>query len=290
MNNANSSAIVTDEFCQDSFINRNISLPTVIVLNHEVRCGYYIPLQTMSKIDWVNFDESQLVEHTFSSQSTEQGVLIKNPRMLCVAKTDLYQFDADESEKQKSKVVVGLYNPALKDDKNIKKERLYLIYFLDENNDFLHTLPLKYAARGVNGATFEAHRQEFRISLEACHAIANRVPARPKNDLFHSLGVFSFQTKAVIAGEGKNSSWVCRVTAHDKPTTENWQKHFIGYSEHKDYVWKSLEPDSAIALPGIPQLQSGVNNTLAISQKTDVTQLSVSEYLSPDEDDEDIPY
>lgn len=282
MNTTNSSAIATDEFCQDSFIDKNISLPTVIVLNHGVRCGYYIPLQTMAKIDWVNFDDSQLVEHTFRSQSTEMGVLIKNPRMLCIAKTELYQFDKDESEKQKSKVVIGLYNPELKGDRNIKTERLYLVYFLDENNNFLHTLPLKYAARGVNGATFELHRQAFRSELEACHAIANKVPARPKNDRFHALGVFSFQTKAELVGEKNNSSWVCRVVAHDKPIIDNWESHFLGYTEHKDYIWSSLEPESAITVPGLPQLTSAPINTSA----TEKVSISASEYLLPDDDDD----
>lgn len=299
MNTTNRNAIATDEFCQDSFINRNLSLPTVIVLNHEIRCGYYIPLQTMSKIDWVDFDENQLVEHTFGSGSTELGFLIKNPRMLCVAKTDLYQYDDDESKKQKSKVVVGLYNADLKENKNIRQERIYLVYFLDYDNNFLHRLPLKYVARGVNGATFEEHRKAFRTELEACHAIFNKMPPKPKNDLFHSLGVFSFQTKAELAGKGNNRSWTCRVASHDKPRADNWQKHFIGYSAHKDYIWASLEPDSAMALPGVPAIALPGLPQLAPSQVDtgqkaatydDVAYIPVSEYLSNPEDEEDIPY
>lgn len=238
-----------DEFAQDSYIDKNVQLPAVIVLNHEVRCGYFIPVGTMAKIGWVSFDESQLIEHTFKSRNTEQGVLITSPRILCVPKTDLYQFDAAASKEAKSKVVVGLYNPELKGNPNIKTERLYLVFFLDNDNNFLHTLPLKYAARGANGASFEAHRRAFKSELEACHAIANGIPARPKNDMFHSLGVFSFETKAELVGDDTNNAWACRVVSHQKPSLENWRSYFVGFEDRKDYIWDSLEPQQALGLP-----------------------------------------
>lgn len=246
--------ITTDEFAKDSFIDRNVQLPTVIVLNHEVRCGYFIPVSTMAKIGWINFDESQLIEHTFKSRNTEEGVLITSPRMLVVPKSDLYQFDRKASVEAKSKVVVGLYNPDLRGDPNIKTERLYLIFFLDSNNKLLHSLPLKYAARGANGASFEAHRRAFKGELEACHAIANKIPARAKNDLFHSLGVFAFETKAELVGTDTDNAWACRVVNHEKPTHDNWKDYFVGFGEEKDYVWQSLEPTVAPSLPESPQL------------------------------------
>ena len=246
-------SITTDEFAEDSFIDRNVQLPTVIVLNHEVRCGYFIPVSTMAKIGWVNFDESQLIEHTFKSKNTEQGVLISSPRILCVPKSDLYQFDRKATIEQKSKVVVGLYNPDLKGDPNIKTERLYLVFFLDGNNKFLHSLPLKYAARGANGASFEAHRRAFKGELEACHAIANKIPARAKNDLFHSLGVFAFETKAELVGSDTDNAWACRVASHEKPVLDNWKDYFVGFSEEKDYVWQSLEPQQITSLPQLPE-------------------------------------
>lgn len=149
-------------------------------------------------------------------------MLIKNPRLLVCPKTELYQYDAVASSEQRIRVVVGWYNPQLKDDPNIKTERLYLIFFLDKNNNPLHTSPLKYAARGVNGATFETERRAFKVELETCHAITNQVPAKPRNDLFHSLGVFCFTTRAELAGD-KQKAWVCRVVGHEKPTTENWR-------------------------------------------------------------------
>ncbi len=249
-------SIERDEFTGEEFIDRHAPLPTVIVLNDQHEHGYFIPVSTMAKCGWINFDESQLVSHTFRSGDTEQGVLIRNPRMLACPKTELYQYDVKASSEQRMRVVVGLYNSDLKNDPNIKTERLYLIFFLDVNNNPLHTSPLKYAARGVNGATFEAERRAFKAELEACHALTNQVPAKPKNDVFHALGVFCFTTKAELAGD-KQKSWVCRVVGHEKPSTENWKNYFVGYSHLKDYAWSALEPGQRIDVLSVPVVEGG---------------------------------
>ena len=230
-----------DEFTSDEFIDKDAALPTVIVLNDQHQCGYFIPVSTMARCGWINFDESQLIDHTFRSGETEPGILFTRPRMLVCPKTDLYQYDVKASESQKTRVVVGLYDAALKNDPNIKTERLYLVFFLDDDNNPLHTLPLKYAARGVNGATFEIERKAFRSELEACHAITNHASAKPKNEQFHSLGVFCFTTKAELIGD-KMKHWCCRVVEHEKPSTENWKSYFVGYTHLKEQTWSALEP------------------------------------------------
>ena len=252
-----------DIFTGDEFVDKNAALPTVIVLNDQQHCGYFIPVGTMAKCGWINFDEHQLVSHTFRSGQTEQGVLIQNPRMLVCPKTDLYQYDVQASVEQQTRIVVGLYDSALKDDKNIKTERLYLVFFLDENNEWLHTLPLKYAARGVNGATFEIERRAFKAELEACHAITNQISAKPKNDLFHCLGVFCFTTTAELAGD-RQKNWCCRVVAHSKPTTENWKNYFVGYTHFKDTAWSALEPGQRIDVLSAPAIAPGSGEMAAL--------------------------
>ncbi len=261
--------IERDEFTSEEYIDKNASLPTVIVLNDQLNCGYFIPLGTMAKCGWINFDEEQLISHTFRSGTTELGILIKSPRMLVCPKTDLYQFDARASEEQQTKVIVGLYNAELKDDPNIKNERLYLVFFLDESNNPLHSTPLKYAARGVNGTTFELERRAFKMEMEACHAITNQVPAKPKNDLFHSLSIFCFTTKAELAGD-KQKAWVCRIVGHEKPSTENWKNYFIGYSSLKEYAWSALEPGQKIDVLSVPVLEGGETRT-ALPSGDDLT-------------------
>lgn len=246
-----------DPFLGEEFIDRNASLPTVIVLNDQLHCGYFIPVSTMAKCGWVNFDSEQLIAHTFRSGETEQGVLITQPRMLVCPKTSLYQYDVLASAEQRTRIVVGLYDSSRKEDPNIKTERLYLVFFLDEKNNPLHTSPLKYAARGVNGATFESERRAFKAELEACHAITNSAPAKPKKDNFHSLGVFCFTTKPELVGD-RQKSWCCRVVSHEKPTTENWQQYFVGYTHLKDYAWTALEPGQQIDVLSVPAIDTAV--------------------------------
>lgn len=260
-----SNVIERDQFVSDEFIDKNATLPTVIVLNDQLHCGYFIPVSMMAKCGWINFDESQLISHTFRSGETEQGVLIKEPRMLVCPKTELYQYDVEVSEQQRKRAIVGLYDAALKDNKNIRTERLYLVFFLDENNNPLHSLPLKYAARGVNGATFEVERRAFKAQLETCHALTNQVAAKPKNDLFHALGVFCFTTSAELVGEKQNKSWCCRVISHETPTTENWRDYFIGYTHLKDYAWSALEPGQKIDVLSTPALEGETRAVAALS-------------------------
>lgn len=256
--------IERDEFISDEYIDKNAALPTVIVLNDQMHCGYFIPVSTMAKCGWVDFDETQLISHTFRSGETEQGVLINHPRMLVCPKTDLYQYNVEASEQQRRRVVVGLYDAAFKGDRNIRTERLYLVFFLDQDNNPLHTSPLKYAARGVNGATFETERRAFKAELETCHAVINQVPAKPKNELFHALGVFCFTVQAELVGEKPNKSWCCRVTSHERPTTENWRDYFIGYTSLKEYAWSALEPGQKIDVLSIPALEGEVSEMTAL--------------------------
>ncbi len=278
-------SIERDEFTDVSFIDRNAALPTVIVLNDQHNSGYFIPVSTMAKCGWIDFDETKLINHTFRSGTTEVGILIQHPRMLVCPKTDLYQFDAKASEEQHTKVIVGLYNAELKNDPNIKTERLYLVFFLDENNEPLHTSPLKYAARGVNGATFENERRAFKAELEASHAITNQVAAKPKDDRFHALGVFCFTTVVELVGE-KKKHWCCRVVDHIKPTTENWKNYFVGFTHLKEPTWTALEPGQKIDVLSVPAIMGVEEMTLPpatqdyAGDNDDFTQASASLFPS----------
>lgn len=116
----------------------------------------------------------------------------------------------------------------------------------------------------MNGATFETERRAFKAELETCHALINQVPAKPKNDRFHALGVFCFTVQAELVGEKQNKSWCCRVTSHERPTTENWRDYFIGYTSLKDYAWSALEPGQKIDVLSIPALGGEAEKVAAL--------------------------
>lgn len=55
-------------------------------------------------------------------------------------------------------------------------------------------------------ASLIQQRRAFKSELETCHALTNQAPAKPKNDRFHSLGVFCFTTQAELVEEKQNKS------------------------------------------------------------------------------------
>lgn len=111
--------------------------------------------------------------------------------------------------------------------------------------------------------TFETNRRAFKSQLEACHALTNQVPSRPKNELFHALGVFCFTTKSELVGE-QIKSWCCRVVSHEQPTTENWQQYFVGYTHLKDEAWSALEPGQKIDVLSPPALETEAREVTAL--------------------------
>ena len=273
--NSNTPQIEHDEFTGDAYLDQNAQPPSLIVLNDKTEYGYFIPGSTMVKCGWRELSESdELHEHTFSSGITEKGVLIKEPRMLVCTKTDLYQYDVKASEERQTKVILGRYNSELKADTNVKTERVYLIFFLDEENVPYHSAPLRYAARGVNGATFEIERRAFKAELEACHAVANGQAAKPKNERFHCLGVFACTIKAEYAGD-RQKSWACRVVGHEKPTNANWKTYFVGYSDLREYVWTAFEPEKKLPLVRESSLDEELVGTAGIDAYSDLTDADV---------------
>lgn len=260
-----------DEFASNEFVDTNAALPSVTVLNDQLHCGYFIPVNAMARCGWHDFDADHLITHTFRSGNQEQGILIQNPRMLVVPKSDLYMVDKEASQEQGGKVIFGLFDSTIYDPQRYRVERIYLVFFLDKDNQPLHTTPLKYIAHGVNGTTFTQERSRFKSELEACHALANSIPARPKNEKFHALGVFAFKTEAQLVGD-KQKAWCCRVVAHEKPSLENWKDYFLGYTQLKDYFWEALEPEQKIDVLSIKAIAPSSEPVAALpaSQEDDV--------------------
>lgn len=114
-----------------------------------------------------------------------------------------------------------------------------------------------------NGVTFETNRRAFKSQLEACHALINQVPSRPRNELFHALGVFCFTTKAELVGDVVKS-WCCRVVSYKRPTIENWKDYFVGYTQFKDEAWSALEPGQKIDVLSPPALEEGAHEMAAL--------------------------
>jgi Family of unknown function (DUF5895) len=249
-----SSSATRDEFASTQFLDPNARLPRIQALRGTTPelCGYFISVEEMAKSGWVDFEPftDQLVTYTFeSSGQKEQGLLLSEPRMLVCPRTPLLAFDRTASSESEQMVLVGQWKREYKEDDNISNCRLYEVLLLDVNNQPLHTVPLSYVAKGANNATFSAEWQKLTEEITACHAIANGIAARPKNNQFKSLCVFAFTVARELVGK-KQKSPACRVVSHESPTMENWRSYFVGYdADLKTQVWDGLQPTMPLMIP-----------------------------------------
>ncbi|MBW4676109.1 MAG: hypothetical protein KME52_19415 [Desmonostoc geniculatum HA4340-LM1] len=245
-----------DEFCSPEFLDPDAKLPRIQSLRGTTpaTCGYFVAVNQMAIAGWREFDEKQLITYTFeSSGAEEQGILIQNPRMLVCPKTPVLGFDRKQSQESNSTLILGRYTAQMKEDDNIGNLQYFQVFLLDKNNESLHQIPLIYKAAGANQASFSAHWQEFCRELNICHSIVNGIPAKQKNALFYSLGIFCFKTAREQVGT-KQKSFACRVVNHEQPTVENWRNYFLGFNQNiKQYVWESLEPTKPLMIPGSPE-------------------------------------
>jgi hypothetical protein len=250
-------SIQRDEFASPEFVDPEARLPRIQAVrgeSNQEHCGYFITVDQMAQAGWQDVDESQLIEYTFNSSETEQGILIRKPRMIVCPKTPVLAFDRDESEKLQQTVILGLYDRTCKENERISNIQFFQVFLVNAQNQPLHSIPLSYKAKGANQASFSKHWQQFCTEITACHAICNRIAAKPKNASFKSLCVFEFEVQRQTVGDKKKSP-CCYVTSHTKPTLETWKQHFLGYDQQtKEWTWEALEPDRPLTIPAFPQL------------------------------------
>jgi hypothetical protein len=249
----NAIAIERDEFCSSEYIDPFAKLPRLQALRGSTpdTCGYFITVDQMAAAGWLNFDVTELIDYTFEmSGAVEKGLLIPNPRMVVCPKSPVLGFDHEQSEESQSTVILGRYTSEMSADPNIRNLQFYNVFLLDANNKPLHQIPLSYKAKGANQATFAEHWQQFCQEINACHAIANGIPAKPKNALFYSLAVFCFTTARELAGILKKGA-ACKVVSHEVPKLENWKQYFLGFDRAtREYVHEALEPQQPLMVPG----------------------------------------
>lgn len=258
--------IERDEFASPEFVDPDARLPRIQAVRGESNlehCGYFVTADQMAQAGWLDFDESQLIEYTFNSGETEQGILIRKPRMIVCPKTPVLAFDRDESEKLQQTVIIGLYDRTAKENERISNIQVFQVFLVNSDNQPLHSIPLSYKAKGANQASFSKHWQQFCTEITACHALENGIAAKPKNAAFKSLCVFEFEVERQIVGEKKKSP-CCYVSSHTKPTLETWKQHFLGYDQStKKWTWEALEPERPLT---IPALQFSSSPPLALSE------------------------
>lgn len=244
-----------DEFADPQFIDPDAQLPRIQPLRGTgdgKLCGYFISIEEMAKAGWLDYDENQLVDYIYeSSGNTDRGIMIANPRMLVCPKSPLLAYDREKTQEEEQLQIIGTYQRSYREDPNISNIQFYEVILLDDNNQPLHQVPLSYVAKGANGASFGTLWQKFITEINVFHALKNRIAARPKDNRFKSLCVFSFKTKRELVGNNKQKSFACRVVDYDRATLENWKDYFVGFDRDlKELTWDNLQPTAPLITPG----------------------------------------
>lgn len=242
-----------DRFASPEYVNQNARLPRIQALrgqNGAEECGYFITEQEMAKAGWLHIDESELIIYEYNSGGKERGLLIKQPRMLVVPRSPLFAFDRILSQQEERMIVAGQYAKNQHADRTkYGTAQCYEVVLLDSNNQPLHEIGFAYIAKGANQASFSFHWQQLVQEVTKCHAIANGIPARPKNVMFNSLCVFEFTVKRELAGNNAKSP-ACKVHSHTAPTRENWESFFLGRNDDvADRFLNLMCPTTELVLP-----------------------------------------
>jgi hypothetical protein len=254
-----STVIVRDEFANPEYNSPDARAPKIQALRGEngaSECGYFITETEMNKSGWNDIDEGKLIVYEYNSGGKERGLLIQSPRMLVVPRSPLFAFDRQVCRQEERLVIAGQYNKqSYGDREKYGTGQCYEVLLLDEKNQPLHEIPLAYIAKGANQASFSSHWQQLLDEVTKCHAIANGIPARPKDIRFNSLCVFEFQVKRELAGNNAKSP-ACKVGSHTAPKQTNWDSYFLGRKKEVAEIFLNIMvPVSELVLPSsMPQL------------------------------------
>lgn len=246
-------SVIKDKFASDEYIDNNRPLPKIQPLRGESgadACGYFISAANMAACGWIDFDPSQIISYEFNSGSTEEGILIKEPRMVAIEKTPLFAIDRAASTESERMVCAGNYRKSEHSDRSkFGCARIYNVLLLNDSNQLLHESPLVYLAKGANLASFAIHWQQLIDEVTKCHAIANSIPIRPRDARFKSLCVFQFTVKRELAGNNAKSP-ACKVHSHVEPTQGSWEQFFLGRNDSMtNKVFDLLMPTQSLVLP-----------------------------------------
>lgn len=242
-----------DRFASNEYVDTNARRPRINALRGEngaSECGYFVSIDEMAKANWIDFNEKDLITYEFNSGGKEQGLLFQNPRMLVVVRSPLFAFDRLASRQEERLSVSGVYNKQLHADRSLfGTAQVYEVVLLDTDNQPLHEIGFSYLAKGANQASFSHHWQQLVSEVTRCHAIANSIPARPKDVRFQALCVFDFTVKRELAGTTAKSP-ACKVHSHTSPAQANWESFFLGRNDEvADRFLDLLCPSSKLALP-----------------------------------------
>jgi hypothetical protein len=233
---------------------------------------------------WLNSEYGTPYKHVYKSGDTEEGlifedfrcnVLHKSPRIIEVT------INGEIAGIGKRGQVLGIfdqpggYELREKYSKEYTTLRtLYLLYFLDDQNDFLHKMPYSLSVHGGAAYHFGSKLDEFYCCLESAYSSSKYGGSGEYYTLSHearSLGIFNAYLSKQKVGEGNTTGDVAGVSSFKEPTPETIDAFFN--SAHAGQIFATRKSMSGFAdkyLKQFEQFHSNPNNLVlgGVDQET----------------------
>lgn len=202
--------------------------PYGVVVNSE-NAGLFIPEKNLSKAGW--FSKPELVEKNLPG-GVETGLFLTDARMIVLGFVDPYL-----KYKDTEIVPVELRNTMIDwydgyageiDKKMMDAVSEHLIMFLDENNNFLHEVPIRIRFKNVALWSLKEALDRYYSEAELTFARLMNLKPSSKDNKWRALCVIQIQFKGVKEGKTKESSFCCKVFDYLRPDAHNFPKLFMG--------------------------------------------------------------
>jgi hypothetical protein len=206
---------------------------------------------------WLNPEYGVPYKHVYKGGDTEEGIIFedfrcnvinKSPRLIEVT------LKGEEAGIGKRGQVLGVFDQPGGYDlrSNFPKEyttlrTLYLLYFLDQQNNFLHKMPYSLSVHGGAAYHFGSSLDNFYSLLESAYSNSNYGNGQylTLSPEARSLGVFhAYLTKQQV-GEGNTIADVASVGDFKRPTPETIDEFFN--SKFADQIFATRKSMSGFA-------------------------------------------
>ena len=202
--------------------------PYGVVINSE-NAGLFIPEKNLSKAGW--FGKAEIVEKDLSG-GTEPGLFLTNPRMIILGFVNTYlkYKDTEAIAVELRNTVIDWYDSYAGeiDKKMMDAVSEHLIMFLDEDNNFLHEVPIRIRFKNVALWSLKEALSTYYSAAEMSFSKLLNLKHSSKDDKWRALCVIQVQFKGMKEGTVKESSYCCKVVDYVKPNVENFPKLFMG--------------------------------------------------------------
>ena len=279
---------ISDFLNPEDNVVRERNYPASTVINRLSECpagvGIFISERNLISAGWKIIDKSKFVEAEWGDKK-ESGYILTKVNMAIIKTAPLYlRFKADKDKSGDfAGKAIGLlddYQDWYKANKNLVDvccERL--IMFFDDQNQPLHTVPVKVRFRNVSHWASADVFNKFYAKAEAVFTAyaskkaSQKIPSSAKSDRWRSACRIKCTFFPEMTGAGSNRSQCCKIKDDWlEPTELNIQDWLITDPEVKALVWeqydigaegfvasveKMLPPaPEALALPAAGELRS----------------------------------